>query len=358
MTTINEKTRKIIHIDMDCFYAAIEIRDNPALAEKPVAVGGTQEKRGVICTCNYIARKYGVHSAMPTATALRRCPALILLPPNMAKYRAASQDIQRIFHTYASLVEPLALDEAYLDVTQTLQYQGSATLIAQAICKDIWASQNLTASAGVAPNKMLAKIASGWNKPNGMLVIRPEEVEAFVENLQIKKLYGVGTVTAKKLHSMGVYTCADIQTIPLATLVKLFGKMGQHLYDQCRGIDRRLVKPNRKRKSLSVEITFPQDLNNLESCKEVLAKIYQNLLHRIEMSAADLEIKNQYVKVKFHDFKQTTTEIITPTPKLHTYLELLEKIYHRHEKPIRLLGLGVNFKTTQESIQTSLFGPL
>lgn len=193
-----EPTRKIIHVDMDCFYAAIEIRDNPSLANRPVAVGEKPENRGVICTSNYIARRHGVRSAMSSATAFRLCPDLILLPVNIEKYRQVAKRIQSLFSAFTPLVEPLSLDEAYLDVTGSSHCQGSATWIAQAIRKQIWETEQLTASAGVAPNKFLAKIASGWKKPNGLFVITPPEIPAFVKNLAIEELFGVGKVTAEK----------------------------------------------------------------------------------------------------------------------------------------------------------------
>ena len=211
--------KKIIHIDMDCFYAAIEIRDRPELADKPVAVGSAPDQRGVLCTCNYIARGYGIHSAMSSALAYRQCPELVLLPVDMDKYRAVASRIQAIFHEVTDRVEPLALDEAYLDVSDVTDYHGSATLIAQAICREIFAREQLVASAGVAPNKFLAKIASGWQKPNGFFVIRPEQVDAFIYQLPIEELFGVGKVTAKKLHQRGFKTCADLQAVPLKKLI-------------------------------------------------------------------------------------------------------------------------------------------
>jgi DNA polymerase-4 len=262
--------KKIIHIDMDCFYAAIEMRDNPRLKNKPVAVGGNPEKRGVICSCNYIARKFGVHSAMATAKALRICPKLILLPVNMEKYRAASEKIHKIFRSFTDIIEPLSLDEAYLDVTDCKHFCGSATLIAKSIRDKINWQLKLTASAGVAPNKLLAKIASDWNKPNGQLVITPENIESFISSLPVKKIFGVGKVTAEKLTKLGIKTCADLQKISLHDLIKRFGNFGAQLYELCRGIDNREVKPNRIRKSLSVEETFMQDLVSQDEC---LAKL-------------------------------------------------------------------------------------
>lgn len=307
--------RKIIHVDMDCFYAAIEMRDNPALVDQAVAVGGTAEKRGVICTCNYMARKYGVHSAMPTRTALRLCPSLILLPVNMPKYKSVAKSIHAIFREFTDIVEPLALDEAYLDVTDAIHHQGSATLIAQAIRQRIWEQEQLTASAGVASNKLLAKIAGGWKKPNGLFVIKPNEVAHFMQELSIEVLFGVGKVTAEKLKKMGVHTCTDLQRFSLVELTQRFGKFGAQLFDQCRGIDHREVKPNRERKSLSVERTFAEDLQDIAAAKAYI-----------------------------HNFRQTTAEAMIKAPCLATFLKLFESAYQKTPLPMRLLGLGVHFQ--------------
>ncbi len=350
--------RKIIHIDMDCFYAAIEIRDNPSLADKPVAVGGSPDKRGVLCTCNYIARQYGVRSAMATATAYRHCKDLIVLPVNMQKYKQVAKSIHRIFHDYTDLVEPLALDEAYLDVTDSHHHQGSATLIARAIRDQIWKTEQLTASAGVAPNKFLAKIASGWKKPNGLFVIRPHEIENFVKTLSVDELFGVGKVTAKKLHDLGIKTCLDLQKLSLPELTQRFGKFGQRLYEQCRGLDHRHVEANRIRKSLSVETTVTEDIHDQATGLMIIHRLHDQLRGRIKESAADRLIKNQYIKIKFHDFKLTTAETISQEVNLDKFIELFQHILLREKKPIRLLGLGVHFsdgKSEQEVLQQSLF---
>ncbi|WED43010.1 DNA polymerase IV [Legionella cardiaca] len=351
------QNRKIIHVDMDCFYAAIEIRDNPSLAMKPVAVGAAN-RRGVLCTCNYIARQHGIHSAMPTAVAYRHCPDLIVLPVNMPKYRQISQAIQRIFKEFTDLVEPLALDEAFLDVSDSLLYQGSATWIAEAIRAQIWQEEQLTASAGVAPNKFLAKIASGWNKPNGLFVIRPEQVLPFVSQLPVDKLFGVGKVTAKKLKHMNLHTGADLQLLSLTSLVKHFGKLGENLYYQSRGIDNRPVQPDRERKSLSVEITLLENISSTEEATAIINDLYEKLLKRLQSSASNLLIKNQYIKIKFNDFKLATAEIKNSNPELDKFYELFYKIKNEIPKPIRLLGLGVHFATQKQPtsfIQQSLF---
>lgn len=334
---------KIIHIDMDCFYAAIEIRDNPSLADKPVAVGAPANQRGVLCTCNYVARKFGVRSAMPTATALRHCKDLIVLPVDMPKYKAVAKEIHAIFREFTDLVEPLALDEAYLDVTDCKEYKGSATLIAEAIRKRIWDTQKLTASAGVAPNKFLAKIGSGWNKPNGIWVIRPQEVEQFVRDLPVEHLFGVGKVTAKKFHQLNLKTCSDLQKLSYTDLIQHFGKLGERLYEQCRGLDSRLVNPNRIRKSLSVERTFSQDLESLAEGMDLIQLMHQRLHTRIQEAAPDRKIKNQFIKIKFADFSNTTMETISRNIDIARYFALFENAYARFKKPIRLLGLGVHF---------------
>ncbi|WP_233114499.1 DNA polymerase IV, partial [Aggregatibacter actinomycetemcomitans] len=261
--SITRKPRKIIHIDMDCFYASTEIRENPFLADKPVAVGGRAEQRGMLTTCNYAAREFGLHSAMPTAQALKLCPNLVLLPVNMPLYREVSQQIHQIFQRYTSIIEPLSLDEAYLDVTDCDKCAGSATWIAQDIRSAIFNELHLTASAGLAPLKFLAKIASDQNKPNGQFVIEPKEVADFVATLPLKKIPGVGKVTSEKLLQMGLATCADVQKYDRNALFNLFGKVGQHIWAYSHGIDERPVQPHRERKSVGVETTLLENIEQL-----------------------------------------------------------------------------------------------
>lgn len=350
--------RKIIHIDMDCFYAAIEIRDDPTLVDKPVAVGGAADERGVLCTCNYIARQFGVRSAMPTAYALRLCPELIILPVNMHKYREAAYVIRSIFSEYTSIIEPLSLDEAYLDVSNSEHHQGSATLIANEIRQKIAEQTKITASAGVAPNKFLAKIASGWNKPNGTFVIRPHDIEPFIKKLPVQKIFGVGKVTARRLHDLSIKTCEDLQKLSSLELTRLFGKLGNQLYQQSRGIDNRQIESNRIRKSLSIERTFKKDIYITEDFSIILKTLYHDLIKRIEESASNLKIKNQYIKIKFSNFKLTTLEIRSQKASLGEYENLLYQVAKREPVPIRLLGLGVHFQTDtvfQEFMQQSLF---
>lgn len=332
---------------MDCFYAAVEIRDNPALADKPVAVGGSAEDRSVLCTCNYIARKFKVHSAMPTAYALRLCPDLIVLPVDMKKYKAVSDTIRQIFFEVTDLVEPLSLDEAYLDVTQSEANQGSATLTAQAIQKKIFETTQLTASAGVSCNKLLAKIASAWKKPNGLFVIPPKFVDVFIKQLPVKALFGVGKVTAEKLYKLGIRTCADLQVISQDELIHWFGeKSGHRLYEQCRGIDERPVEPNRIRKSLSVEHTFKTDLVFDSSAQEsLLPTLFKELEERLHNSCSkERLIKSQFIKVKLFDFKVLSIERSSDYLDLNLFKVLSLEIAKRFSGKIRLLGMGVHFK--------------
>src|SRR5438067_6610961 len=282
------------------------MRDNPALREVPLAVGGRADQRGVVATCNYEARRYGIHSAMATAQAVKLCPDLILIPPNMEKYRVASRQIMDIYRDYTDLVEPLSLDEAYLDVTNSPHCKGSATLIAQEIRRRIVETVGITASAGVAPNKFVAKIASDGNKPDGIFLLRPGEVEAFVAALPVKKLFGVGKVTAAKLNQLGAQTCADLRGWSMDTLQQHFGAFGVRLYDLCRGIDVREVNPERERKSVSTEETYTPDIPDLAGCLALLPDLVEHLQGRIKRNDADKFINKLFVKIMFADFQQTT----------------------------------------------------
>ncbi|MFN8769876.1 MAG: DNA polymerase IV [Neisseriaceae bacterium] len=351
---MNTKLRKIIHIDMDCFYAAIEMRDNPKLKDKPVAVGGLGE-RSVLCTANYIARKFGVRSAMPTQKAMQLCSDLVVLPVNMAKYKQVSSEIQKIFYQFTDLVEPLALDEAYLDVTNDSEFNNSATLIANQIKNLILQHTQLASSAGIAPNKFLAKIASGWEKPNGLYTIAPEQVENFMYNLPVEHLFGVGKVTLSKLHGMNIKTCNDLQNTTLPILVHNFGKFGKTLYYQSRGIDNRSVNPNRERKSMSVETTFDNDIDDIDVLIINLKTLYSQLNLRLNKLNMTNSIKNQFIKIKYHDFKVKTAEIASNLNNLDNYIELLYKISPKQS--VRLLGIGITFNQADKlnNIQPPLF---
>ncbi|HEU4851808.1 MAG TPA: DNA polymerase IV [Telluria sp.] len=338
---MNAPQRKIIHCNCDCFYASVEMRDDPSLRGKPLAVGGRADQRGVVATCNYEARKFGIHSAMATAQALKLCPHLIVLPPAMEKYRVASRQIMDIYRTYTELVEPLSLDEAYLDVTSSPHCKGSATLIAQEIRQRIFDTVGITASAGVAPNKFVAKIASDWNKPDGLFLVRPEEVDDFVAQLPVKKLYGVGKVTAAKLNKLGAQTCADLRGWTMQELQHHFGSFGGRLHDLCRGIDERVVSNSHERKSVSVEETYTPDVPDLAACLELVPELFESLLGRIKRSGTANQVNKLFVKLKFADFQQTTVECVGSAPAIALYRRLMEAGYQRGGQPVRLLGLGV-----------------
>jgi DNA polymerase-4 len=331
------------------------MRDNPALRDVPVAVGGRPDQRGVIATCNYEARRYGIHSAMATAQAMQRCPELIVLPPAMEKYRIASRQILAIYGDYTDLVEPLSLDEAYLDVSDSPHCKGSATLIAQEIRARIFATVGITASAGVAPNKFVAKIASDWNKPDGLFLVRPDEVDAFVAALPVKKLFGVGKVTAAKLNKLGAQTCADLRTWTVQELQHHFGSFGARLHDLCRGIDNREVSPERERKSVSTEETYTVDVPDLPACLALLPDLYEHLLGRIKRASAEKFVNKLFVKIKFADFQQTTVECVGYAPHLPTFARLMETGWQRASRPVRLLGVGVRLGDTENVEQLSLF---
>ncbi|MFK3739085.1 DNA polymerase IV [Massilia sp. TN1-12] len=355
---MNVPVRKIIHCDCDCFYASVEMRDDPSLRGRPLAVGGRPDQRGVIATCNYEARRFGIHSAMATATAVKLCPDLLLIPPNMEKYRTASRQIMEIYRDYTELVEPLSLDEAYLDVTNSPHCKGSATLIAQEIRRRIHETVGITASAGVAPNKFVAKIASDWNKPDGLFLVRPDEVDAFVAALPVKKLFGVGKVTAAKLNRLGAQTCGDLRDWSMDKLQQHFGSFGARLYSLCRGIDERDVNPVRERKSISTEETYTPDVPDLPACLALLPELMEHLAGRIKRNGAEKFINKLFVKIKFSDFQQTTVECVGYAPSLETYRHLMETGWQRASRPVRLLGVGVRLADSEQVEQLRLFDEL
>jgi len=348
--------RKIIHIDADCFYAAVEVRDNPALKGKPIAVGGSATRRGVIATASYEARKFGVRSAMASATAVKRCPQLILIPGRMAEYREASRQMHEIFADYTDLIEPLSLDEAFLDVSSCPRCRGSATLIAQEIRQRIAARVGITVSAGIAPNKFIAKVASDLNKPNGQYVVTPEQVNDFLETLPVKRIWGVGKVTAERLEQQGIKTCGDVRRHDIYQFVQQFGQFGEHIHNLANGVDNRPVVSEWRRKSVSVEHTYETDLPDLESCQEKIPALLESLQKRLQRLDEDYRIQNCFLKMKFFDFNQTTIERQQTEPSYADYAMLCEEAWQRGQVPVRLLGIGARLiDLTDSSGQMDLF---
>jgi DNA polymerase-4 len=336
--------QKIIHFDMDCFYAAIELRERPELEGRPIAVGGGS-RRGVVTTCNYEARKFGVRSAMPGFKARDLCPELVFLPVRFDLYRAESAKIREILLSYTQLVEPLSLDEAYLDVTDLGSYAWD---IARELRARIFTATGLTCSAGIAPNKMLAKIASDWRKPNGQFAILPEEIEAFMRRLPVRKLWGVGPKSADRFAGLGIYTCEDLQRYSLADIVGRFGRWGRDLYYLCRGVDDRPVEPNRIRKSLSNECTYSENLASLNACRSAIDTLICELENELQHKAFQRQIRKAFVKVKFADFTHTTKECLSFHPTREIFHALLNEAYLRGRKSVRLLGVGVRFEEKRE----------
>nr|WP_321459821.1 DNA polymerase IV [uncultured Vibrio sp.] len=333
------------------------MRDNPNFRNIALAVGGHEKQRGVISTCNYEARKYGVRSAMPTARALQLCPNLVVVPGRMHVYKQVSQQIRAIFERYTPLIEPLSLDEAYLDVTDAMACHGSATLIAEAIRRDIWNELGLTASAGVAPIKFLAKVASDMNKPNGQFVIPPDKVQEVVDKLPLEKIPGVGKVSLEKLHQAGFYLCEDIKNSDYRELLRQFGRQGASLWKRSQGIDDRDVIVERERKSVGVERTFSQNISTYDECWRVIeSTLYPELEKRLERASPDKSIIKQGIKVKFADFQLTTIEHIHPQLELNDFKVLLRDILKRQQgREIRLLGLSVMLKPEVQARQLSFF---
>lgn len=342
---------------MDAFYASVEQRDNPELKGKPVAVGGSGE-RGVVAAASYEARKYGVHSAMPSVRATKICPKLIFVKPRFEEYKRVSHQIRDIFREYTDLIEPLSLDEAYLDVTKSKLGPPSATLIAQEIKGKIAQKVNLTASAGISYCKFLAKIASDMNKPNGLYVILPEHAEEFLENLPIKKFHGIGKVTAEKMKLAGIFTGKDLKYHSREDLIRRYGKVGSFYYNIVRGIDERAVNPERERKSVSAERTYQNNLYEMDEIEPQLIKLVDEVYNRI--TKVDKIGKTVTLKVKYSDFQQITrskTDEISITSKPQ-FLSMAKELFTPallNEKGIRLLGLGIsNFKESDDSRITQL----
>ena len=329
--------RRIIHVDQDCFYAAVELRERPDLQGKPVGIASSS-RRSVLTTCNYEAREFGCRSGMPVFQAIKACPALSLLPPRFEVYREVSTCIRAILRSYTDLVEPLSLDEAYLDISDD---DRSAFAIATEIRTRIREETSLPSSAGIAPNKMLAKIASDWEKPDGQFEIKPEEVKDFIKKLPVRKLWGVGPRTETTLREMGVATCADLQRIPETELARRFGKFGVELRDLCRGKDERPVIPHRPPKSMSVERTFAEFVDNLETASGKVHELYSELMNDLRAKDKLAQVDGIFAKLKFSDFTVTTVSKAGQRPAMDNYLSLVEEGFSRNDHPVRLIGLGV-----------------
>jgi len=354
--------RKIVHIDMDAFFAAVEQRDNPQLKGLPVIVGGQPDSRGVVATCSYEARKFGIHSAMPASRAYQLCPQAVFVPPRFSAYKEASVEIHNIFKKYTETIEPLSLDEAYLDVSDCDKCNGSATLIAQQIRQDIFATIKLTASAGISYNKFLAKLASDQNKPNGQFVIKPGEADRFLSALPIGRFYGVGKVTEAKMHAAGIKTGGDLKNKDMRSLQKIFGNSAEYYYEISRGIDNRVVSQDRIRKSLGAETTFQQDISDINEMLKQLMELLDDVL--INLAKKELKAYTITIKVKYASFKQVTRSFTSDTVVSDKNLAreivpvlLARTSVNRHS--VRLLGVSfsnlINVDQYSESGQLKLF---
>ncbi len=337
--------RKIIHIDMDAFFASVEQRDKPELRGLPVVVGGKPGRRGVVAAASYEARKFGVRSAMASSQAFKLCPQAIFVPPDFAAYRAVSEQVHEIFKHYTEVIEPLSIDEAFLDVSAQGHCGGSASLMAEAIRKDIKAATQLTASAGVSYNKFLAKTASDINKPDGVCVIRPEQGEDFVAQLEVGQFYGVGKATQAKMHRLGIHTGADLRSHSLEWLVARLGKSAAFYFNISRGIDHRPVRTHRKRKSLGAETTFEADLIDQDAMLIALQQRLEKSLKQVKQRK--WLAKTLTIKVKFSDFTQVTRshsldQASQDSAVFSRYLLALLQSTQAGKKPVRLLGVTLS----------------
>ncbi|HEV7224342.1 MAG TPA: DNA polymerase IV [Pirellulales bacterium] len=349
----------ILHVDMDAFYAAVEERDRPELVGKPVIVGGTPEGRGVVAAANYVVRKFGVHSAMPTATALRLCPQAIVLPPRLEYYACISDEIRRIFDRYTPLVEPLSLDEAFLDVTGSESLFGPSAMIGQRIKLEIRDELRLTASVGVAPNKFLAKIASDLKKPDGFVVVDGQHIQEFLDPLPVGRLWGVGRVTGEAFDRLGVRTIQELRQLPVELLQRHFGQSGEHFWQLAHGIDARRVVPDREAKSISHETTFATDIEDIQVLRAWLLELCEQVAWRLRRHK--LRGRTVTIKVRFDDFQTITRSLtlagatsITQEMAQAALVLLTERMPARRLR-VRLLGVGISGFDNPEQVQGSLF---
>lgn len=327
--------RKIIHVDCDCFFAAVEMRERPALRHIPIAIAGDPTRRGVVATCNYPARAFGVRSAMASAHALKLCPQLTLIKGNMSLYKDVSNTLMMKLSTYADVLERVSIDEAYLSIAPEL----CAEQVAQTIRQDVEKTLGITVSVGVAGNKMLAKIASDWRKPDGLFVIKPHQVDAFMQTLQVRRIPGIGQRFEQTLAQHGIHTCSDAQQWSLTDLVKRFGRSGAQLHQRCRGIDERSLATTRERKSISLETTFDTDLH-AEQALTHLPSLHTRWRERVRLAGLEHRLIQPFVKVKFGDFSQTTLSDNHVNHTLDDFQALLTRAMQRQKKAIRLIGIG------------------
>ncbi len=349
----------IIHVDMDAFYASVEEREQPGLRGKPVIVGGTAEGRGVVAAANYVVRQFGVHSAMPTSTALKRCPDAIVLPARIDYYAEVSRQIHEVFYRYTPLIEPLALDEAFLDVHGTIDLFESAEQIGKQIKEEIWQQVELVASVGVAPNKFLAKLASDLEKPDGFVVVDQEKIGEFLDPLPVSRIWGVGRVTEKAFEKLGIRTIQQLRELPQQYLEQRFGKLGTHAWKLAQGIDDRPVVPDREAKSISNETTFPADIDQMELLQSCLMELTEQVGRRLRRS--ELRGRTVHIKVRYHDFETITRSQTLATASSSTnelYQVASEMLTNRMpDRPLcaRLLGMGVSGLEGAEVQQRTLF---
>ena len=351
------KSRKIIHVDMDSFFASLEIRDRPELKNKPVAVGGKADERGVLTTCNYIAREFGLHSAMSSKKAVSLCKNLIILPVDIDKYKQESNEIFKVFKCYSKTIEPVSIDEAYIDVTDSNYCNSNPEEMANQIRSCIWKDFKITASAGISCNKLIAKICSDWKKPNNQYCLSDDQVPDFIKNVRLNKIPGIGRVNFEKCINLNMEYCKDMYIYTVYELQKIFGSFGHSLYNLIRGVDHRDVETNRVRKSISVEDTFLEDIKDHEVCIHKIHLLYKKLLHRCQNNKINQNlVKEIFIKVKFNDFKSISRQSKCNEHHIEKYIQLFDSNIKKPIKPIRLLGLGFTLKDDKSgTIQYEIF---
>jgi DNA polymerase-4 len=350
--------RRILHCDMDCFYAAVHMRDDPSLVGKPVVIGGSPQGRGVVAAANYESRRYGIHSAMPAAQAVRRCPHAVFIKPEFKRYRDESQAIFAIFREMTPIVQPASLDEAYLDVSDHLEPWGSATAVAREIRRRVKEERGLTVSVGVGPNRLIAKIASDFDKPDGLTVVKPHRVQAFLDPLPVRRIHGVGPATEKSLNELGVKIIADLRALELELLTRRFGRHGRGLYNYSRGIDERPVRTHRQRKSLGHERTYATDIGSLQEMDEQIE--YLSGLVAGGLEGREIGARTITVKVRYPDFTTLTRSrtLDGPTASAPLITRIAKELLRQTDaasRKVRLLGVTGSGLSQGEPEQLRLF---